>query len=54
MEHVYRELAQMYECTQELEEKRQDPLIMRLPFMISNLILNGVSIEVMDGDNSFI
>ncbi len=64
MEHVIREIGQIYESIKYSEKNETDlseenlleiySLINSLPKKISEIMLNGLSVELMDGDNTFV
>ena len=53
MEHIFREISLIYEAYQR-NQRSVDQNINRLPLIVAHLLLNGMAIEAMNGDNSFI
>ncbi|MBN3292670.1 GVIN1 GTPase, partial [Polypterus senegalus] len=52
VEHVLRELGQMYEALLTQQEKKE--IFMSLPELAADLMISGYPIELMDGDSSHI
>ncbi|KAM6158935.1 interferon-induced very large GTPase 1-like [Rhynchocyon petersi] len=53
IEHILREVGQIYEALEEASSKR-DPLFLSLPQIAADLMISGAPIELMDGDASYV
>ena len=57
VEHLFRELAQVYECTMEMKsevDKSKLKEVNRFPKIAVQLLLNGYPLEIVDGDAAHI
>ncbi|XP_071174099.1 interferon-induced very large GTPase 1-like [Mytilus edulis] len=53
LEHVIREMGQIYEAVM-TTRAYIDPIILKFPLIVSNLIKKGYPLEIMDGDTAMV
>ena len=51
LEHLLRECGQIYECLKEVNQEQEHR---ELPIKIAQLLLKGIAIELMDGENAYV
>ncbi|CAG0884212.1 unnamed protein product [Darwinula stevensoni] len=51
LDNIFRELAQIYECLIDTDNRN---IVSSLPGTMASLILDGMSMELLDGDNDYI
>ena len=57
LEHVIREIGQIYECIMSSSSTSSDEiveLVNKLPLKVAELMLDGLPVELMDGDNTYV
>jgi len=64
LEHVIREIGQIYECIMSSSSDTLNKqfttsdeifeLVNKLPFNVAELMLDGLPVELMDGDNTYV
>ena len=51
LEHLLRECGQIYECLKEVNQEQEHR---EIPRKIALLLLRGIAIELMDGENAYV
>ena len=54
VEHLFRELGQIYECTMELGNEVEKDNVKMFPKIVAWLLLTGYPLEIVDGDTAYI